>query len=238
MAKASCVLFTAVVKDTPPDEADPQRLTPALLRWAYRQGWFPMANPEAGAIEWFNPDPRAIIPLDAFHVPATLSREVRKGRFEIRCDTVFEGVMRACAAPRAPDDLTWIDDAMIEAYVRLHEDGSAHCLEAWLGDQLVGGLYGVHVGGAFFGESMFSRPDLGGTNASKVCLVHLVGWMRHRGFTLLDTQFGTEHLEQFGCIEIARRQYLVQLADAVQRDIAWGDFRVRPDETASATDSP
>ncbi|MCH8260281.1 MAG: leucyl/phenylalanyl-tRNA--protein transferase [Planctomycetes bacterium] len=238
MAKASCVLFTAVVKDTPPDEADPQRLTPALLRWAYRQGWFPMANPEAGAIEWFNPDPRAIIPLDAFHVPATLSREVRKGRFEIRCDTVFEGVMRACAAPRAPDDLTWIDDAMIEAYVRLHEDGSAHCLEAWLGDQLVGGLYGVHVGGAFFGESMFSRPDLGGTNASKVCLVHLVGWMRHRGFTLLDTQFGTEHLEQFGCIEIARRQYLVQLADAVQRDVAWGDFRVRPDETDSATDSP
>ena len=238
MAKASCVLFTAVVKDTPPDEADPQRLTPALLRWAYRQGWFPMANPEAGAIEWFNPDPRAIIPLDAFHVPATLSREVRKGRFEIRCDTVFEGVMRACAAPRAPDDLTWIDDAMIEAYVRLHEDGSAHCLEAWLGDQLVGGLYGVHVGGAFFGESMFSRPDLGGTNASKVCLVHLVGWMRRRGFTLLDTQFGTEHLEQFGCIEIARRQYLVQLADAVQRDVAWGDFRVRPDETASATDSP
>ena len=238
MAKASCVLFTAVVKDTPPDEADPQRLTPALLRWAYRQGWFPMANPEAGAIEWFNPDPRAIIPLDAFHVPATLSREVRKGRFEIRCDTVFEGVMRACAAPRAPDDLTWIDDAMIEAYVRLHEDGSAHCLEAWLGDQLVGGLYGVHVGGAFFGESMFSRPDLGGTNASKVCLVHLVGWMRRRGFTLLDTQFGTEHLEQFGCIEIDRRQYLVRLADAVQRDVAWGDFLVRPDETASATDSP
>ncbi len=238
MAKGPCVLCMAVIDDTPPNEADPQRLTPALLRWAYRQGWFPMANPEAGAIEWFNPDPRAIIPLDAFHVPATLSREVRKGRFEIRCDTVFEGVMRACAAPRAPDDLTWIDDAMIEAYVRLHEEGSAHCLEAWLGDQLVGGLYGVHVGGAFFGESMFSRPDLGGTNASKVCLVHLVGWMRRRGFTLLDTQFGTEHLEQFGCIEIDRRQYLVRLADAVQRDVAWGDFRVRPDETASATDSP
>ncbi len=238
MAKGPCVLCMTVSKDTPPDEADPQRLTPALLRWAYRQGWFPMANPEAGAIEWFNPDPRAIIPLDAFHVPASLSREVRKGRFEIRCDTVFEGVMRACAAPRTPDDLTWIDDAMIEAYVRLHKQGSAHCLEAWLGDQLVGGLYGVHVGGAFFGESMFSRPDLGGTNASKVCLVHLVGWMRHRGFTLLDTQFGTEHLEQFGCVEIDRRQYLVRLADAVQRDVAWGDFRVRPDGTDSATDSP
>ena len=238
MAKGPCVFCMAVIKDTPPDEADPQRLTPALLRWADRQGWFPMANPEAGAIEWFNPDPRAIIPLDAFHVPATLSREVRKGRFEIRCDTVFEGVMRACAAPRAPDDLTWIDGAMIEAYVRLHEQGSAHCLEAWRGDQLVGGLYGVHVGGAFFGESMFSRPDLGGTNASKVCLVHLVGWLRHRGFTLLDTQFGTEHLEQFGCVEIDRRQYLVRLADAVQRDVAWGDFRVRPDGTGSATDSP
>ena len=227
-----------VIDDTPPDEADPQRLTPALLRWAYRQGWFPMANPEAGAIEWFNPDPRAIIPLDTFHVPASLSREVRKGRFEIRCDRVFEGVMRACAAPRAPDDLTWIDDAMIEAYVRLHEEGSAHSLEAWRDDQLVGGLYGVHLGGAFFGESMFSRPDLGGTNASKVCLVHLVDWMRHREFTLLDTQFGTEHLEQFGCVEIERRQYLVRLADAVQRDVAWGDFRVRPDGTGSATDSP
>ncbi len=238
MAKGPCVLCIAVIKDTPPDEADPQRLTPALLRWAYRRGWFPMANPETGAIEWFNPDPRAIIPLDAFHVPATLSREVRKGRFEIRCDTVFEVVMRACAAPRAPDDLTWIDGAMIEAYVRLHEQGSAHCLEAWRGDQLVGGLYGVHVGGAFFGESMFSRPDLGGTNASKVCLVHLVGWLRHRGFTLLDTQFGTEHLEQFGCVEIDRRHYLVRLADAVQRDVAWGDFRVRPDGTDSPTDSP
>ncbi len=237
MARGYCVLCMAVIDDTPPDEADPQRLTPALLRWAYRQGWFPMANPEAGAIEWFNPDPRAIIPLDAFHVPATLSREVRKDRFEIRCDTVFEVVMRACAAPRAPDDLTWIDDAMIEAYVRLHEQGSAHCLEAWRGDQLVGGLYGVHVGGAFFGESMFSRPDLGGTNASKVCLVHLVGWLRHRRFTLLDTQFGTQHLEQFGCVEIDRRQYLVRLANAVQRDVVWGDFRVRPDGTGSATES-
>ena len=238
MAKGPCVLWMAVIEDTPPDEADPQRLTPALLRWAYRRGWFPMANPEAGAIEWFNPDPRAIIPLDAFHVPATLLREVRRGRFKIRCDTVFKSVMRACAAPRKPDDLTWIDGTMIEAYVRLHEQGSAHCLEAWQGDQLVGGLYGVHVGGAFFGESMFSRPDLGGTNASKVCLVHLVGWLRHRRFTLLDTQFGTEHLEQFGCVEIDRRQYLVRLADAVQRDVTWGDFRVRPDGTGSATDPP
>ena len=221
------------ISDNPPAEADPQRLTPALLLWAYQHGWFPMGNPDTGLIEWFNPDPRAIIPLETFHFPQTLTREVRKGRFEIRCDSVFEDVMRACAAPREPDDLTWIDNAIIEAYVLLHAQGNAHSIEAWLGDHLVGGLYGVHVGGAFFGESMFSRYERGGSNASKVCLVHLVGWLWNRGFTLLDTQFHTEHLEQFGCLEIDRDQYLAQLTEAVQLDVTWGDFRVLPDTTDS-----
>ncbi len=222
-----------VTDDTPPPGADPQQLTPALLEWAYRQGWFPMANPELGVIEWFNPDPRAIIPLDALHVSQTLSRDVRKGRFEIRCDTAFERVMRACAAPRTPDDSTWIDESIIEAYVLLHEQGSAHCIEAWLDDQLIGGLYGAQVSGAFFGESMFSRPDLGGTNASKVCLVHLAAWLRHRGFMLLDTQFRTDHLDQFGCIEIDREAYLERLAQAVQLDVTWGSFHTGPGEARS-----
>ena len=223
----------AVIDDTPPDEANPQRLTPALLLWAYQHGWFPMADPDAGQIEWFNPDPRAIIPLETFHLPQTLAREVRKGRFEIRCDFGFEDVIRACSAPRAPEDLTWIDEAIIEAYVLLHQQGNAHSIEAWLGDQRVGGLYGVHVGGAFFGESMFSRYERGGSNASKVCLVHLVGWLRYRGFTLLDTQFHTEHLGQFGCVEIDRNQYLARLTEAVRRDVTWGDFRVLSDTTDS-----
>ena len=223
----------AVIDDTPPDEANPQRLTPALLLWAYQHGWFPMADPDAGQIEWFNPDPRAIIPLETFHLPQTLAREVRKGRFEIRCDFGFEDVIRACSARRAPEDLTWIDEAIIEAYVLLHQQGNAHSIEAWLGDQLVGGLYGVHLGGAFFGESMFSLYERGGSNASKVCLVHLVGWLRYRGFALLDTQFHTEHLGQFGCVEIDRRQYLARLTEAVQCDATWGDFRVLSDTTDS-----
>ena len=202
-------------------------LTTARLLAAYRRGWFPMADPLTGAIEWFNPDPRAVFPLappEAFHVPVSLARVVRSGRLEIRCDTVFERVMRACAVPRDPDDLTWIDQRMVDAYTALHAAGHAHSIEAWIQDKLVGGLYGVHIGGAFMGESMFSRRSDGGTNASKVCLVHLVRWLRHRGFLLLDTQFRTEHLSRFGCIEVPRRDYLPLLAEAVDRDISWGEF--------------
>jgi leucyl/phenylalanyl-tRNA--protein transferase len=183
-----------------------------------------MANPMTDEIEWFSPDPRAIFPLDAFHVPRNLAREVRRGRFEVRSDTAFESVMRACAAPRADDNLCWIDERIIDAYVGLHRAGRAHSIEAWREGRLVGGLYGVHVGGAFFGESMFTLPDLGGTNASKVCLVQLVRWLQQRGFALLDTQFRTDHLDQFGCVEIARSRYLVLLAAAVGLDVTWGEF--------------
>ena len=186
-----------------------------------------MADPLTGAIEWFNPDPRAVFPLvprEAFHVPASLARVVRSGRLEIRSDTAFEAVMRACAASRDTEDLTWIDQRMVDAYCALHAAGHAHSIEAWLDDRLVGGLYGVHIGAGFMGESMFCRPADGGSNASKVCLVHLVRWLQHRGFLLLDTQFSTDHLERFGCIEVPRHDYLALLAEAVARDVSWGDF--------------
>ena len=204
---------------------DPQRLTSSLLLRSYQQGWFPMANPLTGRVEWFNPDPRAIIPLDDFHVPRNLAREVRRRRFDVRCDTDFQGVVRSCAAPRRDDDLSWIDHRIIDAYVGLYHLGRAHSIEAWCDGRLVGGLYGVHIGAGFFGESMFVRSDLGGNNASKVCLVHLVHWLQQRRFALLDTQFWTDHLGQFGCREIKRRTYLARLAEAVARDVSWGQFR-------------
>jgi len=205
----------------------PNLSTPLLLA-AYRRGWFPMADPLTGAIEWFNPDPRAIIPINALRVGKSLTREVRRGRFEITCDRAFEAVMRGCADRRPSEPFTWIDERMVAAYLGLHESGYAHSIEAWLDGRLVGGLYGVHVGAAFFGESMFHRPRQGGTNASKICLVHLVLWMRKRGMGLLDTQFWTEHLDQFGCVEIPREDYLERVAVATRREVAWGDFEPLP----------
>jgi leucyl/phenylalanyl-tRNA--protein transferase len=178
-----------------------------------------MADSVAGGIDWYCPDPRGIIPLEAFHVPTTLRREVRRGRFEIRSDTVFVEVMQACADDQR--DGTWIDLRLIEAYEGLHRLGHAHSVEAWLDDRLVGGLYGVHIGAAFFGESMFVRPELGGSNASKVALVWLVEHLRRRRFTLLDTQFWNQHLAQFGCVEIPRAEYLRRLAAALRRDASW-----------------
>jgi leucyl/phenylalanyl-tRNA--protein transferase len=186
-----------------------------------------MVDPESGFIEWIEPGIRGVIPLvppSAFHVPRNLGREVRKARFQIRSDRAFETVMRLCATDRAPDNRTWIDDRLIAAYVALHRAGHAHSIEAWLGDELVGGLYGVHIGGAFFGESMFSRPQQGGSNSSKVCLVHLVEWLRQRGFMLLDVQFWNPHLEQFGCERMARREYATLLAEALKVNATWGEF--------------
>lgn len=210
--------------DQPPRQVDPQRPTPELLLWAYCNGVFPMADPITGEMGWYDPDPRAIMPLDAFHVPKNLARLVRQGRFEIRCDTAFEQVMRACAAPRHEDDLPWIDERLIRAYVGLHRLGNAHSVEAWKEGQLVGGLYGVHIGAAFFGESMFFHEHLVGGGASKVCLVHLVDHLNRRGFTLLDTQFRNDHLSQFGCIEISRAEYARRLGRAIGMSITWGGF--------------
>ena len=200
----------------PDPPIDPQRPSPEVLLWAYSQGLFPMADPHFDHLDWFSPDPRALMPLDdRFHVPKSLGRVVRSGRFDLRLDSSFERVITACAQPRLSDELTWISDTIIECYTALHQRGHAHSVEAWLDDTLVGGLYGVHLGAAFFGESMFSRPDLGGTNASKVCLVHLVEYLRSRSFQLLDTQFTNQHLEQFGVFEMPRAEYLKQLEVAV-----------------------
>ncbi len=163
---------------------------------------------EFGNIHWFDPDPRAIIPLDErFHVPKRLTRTVRHGTFEIRVDTAFRAVMEACAAR----DETWISDEFIAVYTELHRMGFAHSVESWLDGELVGGLYGVALRGLFAGESMFSHRR----DASKVALVHLVEQLRHNGFTLLDTQFITAHLAQFGAMEIPRGEYLLLLSDAM-----------------------
>lgn len=181
-------------------------IDPDLLLEAYRLGVFPMAM-EDGEIRWFSPDPRTILPLDSFHVPHGLKRERRTQAIEIRVNTRFADVIRACAA-RAD---TWINEEIIASYTRLHELGHAHSVEAWLANELVGGLYGVAIGGAFFGESMFHRA----TGASKIALWALIERLRARKFTLLDTQWLTPHLEQFGAKEISRQLYLHLLSSAI-----------------------
>lgn len=194
------------------------------LLTAYANAIFPMADPDTGEIHWYSPDPRAVIPLDTFHVPKNLARLIRQKKFVICCNSEFEQVMRYCAQPRSEDNGSWMVERLLAAYVELHQAGYAHSIEAWKDDQLVGGLYGVQLGGAFFGESMFSLPDRGGSNASKVCLVYLVRWMRHRGFRLLDTQFVNNHLLQFGVAEIPRAHYITQLQEAINMDVTWGNF--------------
>ena len=183
-----------------------------LLVSAYSSGWFPMAV-DHGEIRWYSPDPRGVIPLDTFHVPSRLARVIRRGNFSIAVNRAFERVMRACAeADRNDDDPgTWISEEIIESYTELHRLGLAHSVETWQEDRLVGGLYGVALGGAFFGESMFHHA----TDASKVALAALVERMRTRGFTLLDIQWVTPHLEQFGAVEISRGKYLQLLAQAL-----------------------
>lgn len=178
-----------------------------ILLQGYRLGVFPMAMGD-GTIEWFSPDPRAIQPLDDFHVPHALRRIVRKKVFEIRIDNRFGEVIRACAKRKD----TWIDREIIESYEALHELGHAHSVEAWSKNELAGGLYGVAIGGAFFGESMFHRE----TNASKVALVALVEHLRAKKFALLDTQWITLHLKQFGAVQIPRPHYLRLLRRAIE----------------------
>jgi leucyl/phenylalanyl-tRNA--protein transferase len=165
---------------------------------------------EDGEIAWFSPDPRAIIPLDSFHVPHGLRRSLRKKGFEVRINTEFESVIRACG-----DRLeTWISPEIVRSYLNLHELGFAHSVETWRADQLVGGLYGVSVYGAFFGESMFHRE----TDASKVALVALVERLQEKGFRLLDTQYITSHLRSFGAVEIAKGKYMRLLKQALALD--------------------
>jgi leucyl/phenylalanyl-tRNA--protein transferase len=189
------------------------RLTPSLLLRAYAHGIFPMGDDETGTVRWFSPDPRAHLPLTDFHVPHNLRRRVRRQEFRVTSDRAFERVIEACAER----DRTWITPRIIRAYTQLHERGAAHSVECWQDDTLAGGLYGVALGGAFFGESMFFRIS----NASKVALVHLVRQLRAGGYTLLDTQYSTEHLERFGVVEIPRPAYMERLDDALATDTSW-----------------
>lgn len=182
-------------------------IDPELLLQGYRLGVFPMAM-EDDSIEWFSPDPRAILPLEDFHVPHALRRLLRKRVLETTIDNAFSEVIVACA--KRED--TWINREIIESYTRLHDLGHAHSVEAWKQGRLAGGLYGVAVGGAFFGESMFHRV----TDASKIALVALVAQLRARKFVLLDTQWLTPHLQQFGGVEISRHHYLRLLRRAVE----------------------
>lgn len=188
-------------------------LDPETLLSAYAQGLFPMAARD-GKIQFFTANPRGILPLNAFHVPKTLGQLVRREppAFDIRINGDFKRTMRACALCRAEG--TWITDELIAAYVRLHELGMAHSVEAWQGGEMAGGLYGVSLGAAFFGESMFHRRR----DASKVALVHLVARLRERGYELLDTQATTPHLMRFGAINIPSRQYLLLLQRALTRN--------------------
>lgn len=180
-----------------------------LLLAAYREGVFPMAEP-SGDLLWFSPDPRGVLPLENFHVPHGLRRALKRGEFEIRVNTAFREVMLGCAQREE----TWISAQILETYCALHVRGEAHSVEAWCEGELAGGLYGVSMGGAFFGESMFHRV----TDASKVALVALVKRLRERGFALLDLQWVTPHLRQFGAQEIPRREYLAQLKGALARE--------------------
>jgi leucyl/phenylalanyl-tRNA--protein transferase len=190
-------------------------LTPAILLRAYAEGIFPMAerrgDPE---LFWVSPEMRGIVPLDAFHVPKRLARTVKRDRFAVTADMAFADVMRACAEPTPDRPESWINDEIVRLYTALHAAGHAHSIECWRDGRLVGGLYGVKLGAAFFGESMFTRER----DASKVALVHLVARLRRGGFSLLDPQFLTAHLARFGTIEIPRAQYHTLLARAISHE--------------------
>jgi leucyl/phenylalanyl-tRNA--protein transferase len=189
------------------------RIPVEILLRAYAEGIFPMAedaaNPE---VFWVRPERRGILPLDDFHIPRSLAKAIRQKPFEIRLDTDFDGVIAGCAGARRREGATWINAPIRDAYRRLFEIGHCHTVEAWKDGRLVGGLYGVTLGRAFFGESMFSRA----TDASKICLVHLVEHLKTRDFILLDTQFVTDHLARFGAIEVPRRKYEEMLAEALK----------------------
>jgi leucyl/phenylalanyl-tRNA--protein transferase len=197
------------------------KLTPEILLRAYAEGLFPMAERRGDpTLYWVSPEKRGIIPLDSFHVPHRLARTARNGSFIVTADQAFVEVMLACAAPGPDRPETWINDEILRLYTTLHAGGHGHSIECWQDGELAGGLYGVRLGAAFFGESMFSRRR----DASKVALVHLVEGLRRGGFVLLDTQFVTGHLAQFGAVEIPRAQYLAKLADALNREALWPFF--------------
>ncbi len=200
----------------------------------YAEGWFPMGEERDGETRWVQPESRSVLPLGAgvFSVPGSLSQRVRSGRFEITADEAFERVIAACAGPRRIEGeletSTWITEEIEGVFGALHRAGSAHSVEAWCGAgperRLVGGLYGAVLGGVFCGESMFSRPELGGTDASKVCLVHLVGHLRAQGFSLIDAQLANPHTARFGFVEKPRAWYLAEVERLAGSGAGWGVF--------------
>lgn len=188
------------------------KLTADDLIYGYINGIFPMADAD-GTLYWYSPDPRAVIPIETYKPAKSLRPVLNKKQFDIRINTDFEQVMRQCAVSRSADDTTWISEEIIEAYTMLHQMGLAHSVETYIDDRLVGGLYGVALGTAFFGESMFYRMD----NAAKVAFHHLIMTLREQKFDLLDTQFINDNVRRFGAIEIPKNQYLRQLKHALKR---------------------
>lgn len=189
------------------------QIPPDLLLRAYASGIFPMAeHADDPEVFWIRPEKRGVIPLDGFHVPRSLRKLIRQQPFEIRFDHDFAGVIEGCSEETPDRQETWINAPISEAYATLFELGHCHSVEAWRDEQLVGGLYGVSLGRAFFGESMFSRE----ANASKICLVYLVERLKEKGFVLLDTQFTTPHLKRFGAIDVSRKRYETMLAIALE----------------------
>jgi leucyl/phenylalanyl-tRNA--protein transferase len=204
-------------------------ITPEVLLKAYACGIFPMAeSADDPAIYWVEPERRGVLPLDGFHVPRSLAKLVRSDKFEVRIDTDFQGVIDGCAAPAPGRRKTWINTRIRKLYAGLFEAGFCHTVEAWRDGELVGGLYGVRLGGAFFGESMFHFER----DASKVALVHLVARLKAGGFALLDTQFVTDHLTRFGAAEIDRRRYHRMLEAALS---VRADFHALPAGADGAT---
>jgi leucyl/phenylalanyl-tRNA---protein transferase len=188
-------------------------IPPELLIQGYMRGYFPMADPDTGEIEWYTASPRAVLPLDPFHVPRRLARSLKKATYTYSRDRDFEAVIQACSDRES----SWINDVMIRSYTHLHHLGFAHSVEVWRESELVGGLYGVHLGGAFFGESMFHRES----GASKAALVHLAERLNAQGFRLLEIQMVTSLTEQFGPRLVPRREYLRLLQDALSVQCAW-----------------
>ena len=205
---------------------EPLDLTPDMVLRAYAIGVFPMAEDRDDPdLFWIDPRMRGVLPLERFHVPRRLRRTIRSGRFHVTFNTCFEDVIEGCAESTERRPRTWINDKILTLYTSLYRMNHAHSVEVWDGDDLVGGLYGVSLGAAFFGESMFSRAR----DASKVGLIHLAARLSRGGFTLLDSQFVTRHLQTFGAIEVPRAEYRAMLADAVNGD---ADFSrdAAPDE--------
>lgn len=193
-------------------------ITPEIMLRAYAAGIFPMAETaDDPNLFWVEPEIRGVMPLDGFHLGTRLARTVRSDRFEIRVDSDFAGVIAACAEERPDRPETWINSRIRESFVELHRLGHAHSVECWREGRLVGGLYGLSLGAAFFGESMFHRE----TDASKVALAHLVARLRRGGYRLLDTQFQTSHLARFGTVEIPRDDYRARLEEALEHTGTW-----------------